>query len=127
MKTYTQAGEGFSMAGQPAAVMQEARTAAAKILAVIDRIPTIDSFSEDGRKPDTCQGEVEVKDVAFAYPTAPGHMVCNGFSLRIPAGQTMALCGASGSGKSTLIQLLERFYDPLSGVVTLDGVVSPFQ
>jgi ABC-type multidrug transport system fused ATPase/permease subunit len=100
---------------------------AIRLFDMFDRVPQIDSSSEDGRKPDTCQGEVEVKDVAFAYPTAPGHMVCNGFSLRIPAGQTMALCGASGSGKSTLIQLLERFYDPLSGVVTLDGVVSPFQ
>ena len=48
--------------------------------------------------------------------------MCNGYSLEIAAGTTVALVGASGSGKSTIIQLMERFYDPDSGVVTLDGV-----
>ena len=157
------AGEGFSMAGTPAAVISEARYAAARVLEIINRAPAIDSFSEDGLKPHTCGGEIEVRDlvyarqiyiitashsctctcgacrlrivyiiivscmcvqvrdVVFAYPTAADHLVANGFSLSIPAGKTMALCGASGSGKSTLIQLLERFYDPQSGVITLDG------
>jgi ATP-binding cassette subfamily B (MDR/TAP) protein 1 len=59
--------------------------------------------------------------VFFAYPTAPEHLVCNGYSLSVQAGQTVALCGASGSGKSTIIALIERFYDPQGGVVTLDG------
>ena len=67
-------------------------------------------------------GTIEVRDVVFAYPSAPSHTVCNGYSLMIPAGQTVALCGASGSGKSTIIQLIERFYDPQSGSVMLDGV-----
>jgi ATP-binding cassette subfamily B (MDR/TAP) protein 1 len=93
-----------------------------RLFDMFDRKSAVDSFSEEGLKPDTCRGEVEVKDVSFAYPTAPDHMVCRGFCLHIPAGRTMALCGASGSGKSTLIQLLERFYDPAAGVITLDGV-----
>jgi ATP-binding cassette subfamily B (MDR/TAP) protein 1 len=95
---------------------------AARLFSLFDRRCAIDAFSDEGLKPQECRGEVEVKDVVFAYPTSPDHMVCKNFSLRIPAGQTMALCGASGSGKSTLIQLLERFYDPSSGVITLDGV-----
>ena len=48
--------------------------------------------------------------------------MCTGYSLTIPAGQTVALCGPSGSGKSTIIGLIERFYDPQSGTVKLDGV-----
>ena len=67
------------------------------------------------------RGEIEVRDVEFAYPSAPDHLVCKGYSLSIPPGQTVALCGPSGSGKSTLINLLERFYDPISGSITLDG------
>ena len=67
-------------------------------------------------------GEVELRDVVFAYPAAPTLTVCRGLSIRISAGEAVAFCGPSGSGKSTIIQLLERFYDPQSGVVSLDGI-----
>jgi ABC-type methionine transport system ATPase subunit len=115
-------GEGFSMAGEPASKWQVAKQEAAKVLEIINRLPTIDSFSEQGLKPSESRGEIELTDVVFAYPTAVDHKVCNGLSLHIPPGTTMALCGASGSGKSTVIQLLERFYDPMSGIITLDGL-----
>ena len=85
-------------------------------------MPAIDSFAEDGAKPTSVNGTIEVYDVVFAYPSSPDTPVCKGYSLTIPAGQTVALCGPSGSGKSTIIQLLERFYDPQSGTITLDGV-----
>jgi len=68
------------------------------------------------------RGNVSVRGVVFAYPAAPDHLVCNGYSLEIRAGQTAALCGPSGAGKSTLIALLERFYDPQRGSLLLDGV-----
>jgi ATP-binding cassette subfamily B (MDR/TAP) protein 1 len=47
--------------------------------------------------------------------------VLNSISLSIPAGKFTAVVGASGSGKSTIIQLLERFYDPVEGTISLDG------
>jgi len=115
-------GEGFGMAGEPFSKLQVARQAAAKIFQIINRIPTIDSFSEEGETLPKVNGEIELKEVKFAYPSAPEHFVCSGYSLHIQAGSTVALCGPSGSGKSTIIQLIERFYDPCEGVVCLDGV-----
>jgi ATP-binding cassette subfamily B (MDR/TAP) protein 1 len=56
------------------------------------------------------------------YPTRPDVKVCDNYSFKVPAGSTLALCGESGSGKSTAIQLLERFYDPHTGAVKVDGV-----
>ena len=99
----------------------QANQAAKKFFQVTARKSPIDPFSEEGLKPENIEGTIEVKDVFFAYPTAPEHLVCNGYSLSVQAGQTVALCGASGSGKSTIIALIERFYDPQGGFVTLDG------
>ena len=102
--------------------MKNAHTAALKLFGLFDRKTKVDAFSDEGLTPTSVMGEVEVKDVVFSYPTAPEHVVCNGYSLLVPAGKTVALCGASGSGKSTIIQLIERFYDPQSGMITLDGI-----
>ncbi|KAJ7459918.1 P-loop containing nucleoside triphosphate hydrolase protein [Mycena latifolia] len=98
------------------------RGAAAKLFATIDRVPAIDSANEGGLKPDHVEGEIILDDVVFSYPSRPNVPVVKGLSLRFPAGKTAALVGASGSGKSTIVSLVERFYDPTSGGVTLDGV-----
>jgi len=98
-----------------------ATKAARRLFNLFDREPEIDNLSEEGVKLASVRGEIEVCDVVFAYPSAPEHLVCKGYSLSVGAGATVALCGPSGSGKSTIIQLLERFYDPLSGSVQLDG------
>ena len=60
--------------------------------------------------------------MSFAYPSRPKVQVCKDYSLTIAPGETVALVGPSGSGKSTIVSVLERFYDPLSGSVKLDGV-----
>jgi len=102
--------------------MATAQAAAKLFFEAIDRKPAIDVFGTDGTKLDKVNGDIEVKAVVFAYPSAAQHLVCNGYSLSIAAGQTVALSGASGSGKSTIIQLIERFYDPIDGCITIDGV-----
>lgn len=67
-------------------------------------------------------GKVEFKNVTFSYPSRPNVVVLKDFSLVITAGQSIALVGPSGSGKSTIVGLLERFYDPNEGIITIDGV-----
>ncbi len=67
------------------------------------------------------KGEIDMRDVSFAYPTRPEAVVLRDFSLQAKAGQRIALVGPSGSGKSTSVSLLFRFYDPTSGVIRIDG------
>ncbi|KAK0232730.1 P-loop containing nucleoside triphosphate hydrolase protein [Armillaria fumosa] len=95
--------------------------AAAKLYATIDRVPAIDSANPSGEKPEAVIGEVTLKDIHFSYPSRPNIPVVKGINLTFRAGKTTALVGASGSGKSTVISLIERFYDPSSGLVKLDG------
>lgn len=66
-------------------------------------------------------GEIRFDNVCFAYPSRPDQMVLHKFNLTIKPGQTVALVGTSGSGKSTVASLLERFYEPDEGKITLDG------
>lgn len=98
------------------------RGAAAKLYQTIDRVPDIDSANEDGLRPKEVVGEITLENVEFSYPSRPSIKVVKGLSITFRAGKTAALVGASGSGKSTIVSLVERFYDPTSGIVKLDGV-----
>jgi len=91
------------------------------VFEVIDRQSKIDPSSDEGTVPSSIQGKIELKDVQFAYPMRPDHLVYKGTNLTIEPGQTVALVGPSGCGKSTVVQLCERFYDPKAGAVLLDG------
>ncbi|KAN0063605.1 hypothetical protein ACQY0O_004053 [Thecaphora frezii] len=95
--------------------------AGAKVFETIDRVPAIDSADPGGLKPESCHGELTFRDIEFSYPARPDVTILEHFNLDVPAGKVTALVGASGSGKSTIVSLVERFYDPLSGVVALDG------
>lgn len=72
--------------------------------------------------PSPAIGEVSMTDVSFNYPGRPDLPALRGFTLNVRAGETVALVGPSGAGKSTVFRLLLRFYDPQSGVVSVDGV-----
>ncbi|EPX72912.1 leptomycin efflux transporter Pmd1 [Schizosaccharomyces octosporus yFS286] len=96
-------------------------SAAKKIFDTIDRQSPIDAFSPAGKIIQHVDGEIELKNIKFVYPTRPEVVVLENFSLLCPAGKITALVGASGSGKSTIVGLVERFYDPIAGQVMLDG------
>uniref|UniRef100_A0A672QJT4 ATP-binding cassette sub-family B member 5 n=1 Tax=Sinocyclocheilus grahami TaxID=75366 RepID=A0A672QJT4_SINGR len=98
-----------------------ARGAAHKVFQIIDHEPKINSFSEEGYKLDVVKGNIEFKNIHFTYPSRQDVKVLNGMNLKVISGQTIALVGSSGCGKSTTIQLLQRFYDPVEGTVTIDG------
>lgn len=95
--------------------------AGTKIFETIDRTSPIDASSDQGLKPARLEGVIEFHNVSFHYPQRPDVPVMKNFSLKILPGQTVALVGASGSGKSTIVKLIERFYDPVEGYITMDG------
>ncbi|CAG2171456.1 unnamed protein product, partial [Oppiella nova] len=98
-----------------------ARGTAAMIFDIIERKPKIDISSEIGKIPQSLTADIEFKDINFSYPMRQEVPILETFNLKIKAGETVALVGPSGCGKSTLIQLIQRFYDPLSGSILIDG------
>ena len=101
--------------------MGKAKKAAEELKNLFDRQPAIDSWSDEGERFKSMEGTIEFRDVHFRYPTRPEQPVLRGLNLTVKPGQYVALVGASGCGKSTTIALMERFYDPLSGGVFVDG------
>lgn len=67
------------------------------------------------------RGDVELREVSYAYPTRPDYIVLSGISFSVTAGSSIALVGASGAGKSTIAALLMRFYQPTGGDIFVDG------
>ncbi|EPS43809.1 hypothetical protein H072_2213 [Dactylellina haptotyla CBS 200.50] len=98
-----------------------AAAAASELFAVLDKPSQLDPLDKGGDKPDSCIGDIEITNINFAYPSRPTAQVLKDFTIKFPAGKTTALVGASGSGKSTCVGLLERWYEPLSGTIKLDG------
>uniref|UniRef100_A0A452HT68 ATP binding cassette subfamily B member 5 n=1 Tax=Gopherus agassizii TaxID=38772 RepID=A0A452HT68_9SAUR len=101
--------------------LANARGAAYEVYKVISKHRLIDSSAKEGYRPDKLKGEIEFKNIHFSYPSRPDVKILKGLNLKVQSGKTIALVGSSSCGKSTAIQLLQRFYDPVQGEITLDG------
>ncbi|CAG2058086.1 unnamed protein product, partial [Timema podura] len=99
-----------------------ARGAAASVFSIMDRASEIDSFSKAGHKLKAMKGYIEFNGVHFNYPARSEVKVLKDLNLSIKQGETVALVGSSGCGKSTVVQLVQRLYDPMRGVVSIDGI-----
>ncbi|CAL0334689.1 unnamed protein product [Lupinus luteus] len=113
---------GVSQSSALAPDTNKAKDSAASIFEILDTKPSIDSSRNEGITLEVVKGDIELEQVNFKYPTRPDIQIFKNLCLSIPAGKTVALVGESGSGKSTVISLLERFYNPDSGQVLIDGV-----
>ncbi|XP_046843213.1 ATP-dependent translocase ABCB1-like isoform X2 [Xenia sp. Carnegie-2017] len=112
------------MIGQVASITPDyysAKVAADKVFYLIGNTPHIDCYSNAGKIPNSCNGEIEFKDVQFRYPTRRNMKVLRSLTMTIKPGQTVAVVGTSGCGKSTTIALIERMYDINSGFLMIDG------
>ena len=116
---------GASSLGQLSEVwneMSQAAGAAARIGELMALEPRIVAPPAPAALPMPVRGALAFEKVSFAYPTRADAPVLRQVDFSVAPGETVAIVGPSGAGKSTLFQLLERFYDPVSGVVKLDGV-----
>lgn len=103
--------------GETLDLYQRGMASANRVLDLLDTPIAIDSGNISLLN---IRGEIELKNVTFSYPDRS--TVIKELSLKIPAGQTIAIVGATGSGKSTLVKLLLRLYEIQSGEITLDGI-----
>ena len=90
-----------------------------RVKEVLDSEPDLKDGAFDGRT--TIQGEIEFRDVSFAYPGSSQNVLSH-INLKIRRGETVAIMGATGCGKTSLVSLIPRFYDVGTGTVLVDGV-----
>lgn len=92
---------------------------ASRLFELLDKQPRI--AQSGGRRVQSAQGTVKFDNVHFAYPTRPDAKIFNGLNFEIPSGSNACIVGPSGRGKSTIGTLLQRFYNPVSGTVSING------
>ena len=92
---------------------------AQRLFEIMDAVPEVKE-APDPLRPDTLQGEIELKNVTFSYE--PNKPILKDVSFHVKAGEVFGIVGRSGSGKSTLVNLISRLYDAQEGEVLVDGI-----
>lgn len=100
-------------------ILQRAAAAQLRLDEVMLTQPDI--TDQASNEPVSIEGEIEFRQVSFAYPTQPERLVLKNLSFKIPKGCRFAIVGATGSGKSTLVNLLPRLIEPIRGEILIDG------
>ena len=96
--------------------------AAERLAELLSEQPEIHAPAHPATMPVPARGALEFEHVEFRYPTRRDVAALHDFSLAVAPGETVAIVGPSGAGKTTLFQLIQRFYDPEAGRVTIDGI-----
>ncbi|MEM1302433.1 MAG: ABC transporter transmembrane domain-containing protein [Pseudomonadota bacterium] len=102
--------------------LQRASGATERLVELLDAEDDVKEPASPTVLPRPVAGAIRFDQVSFSYPTRPGISALQSLDLDIRPGEKIAIVGPSGSGKSTIIQLIQRFYDPQKGTVTLDGL-----
>ena len=102
--------------------LQRAAGAMERLIELLEAESLIQAPAVPAKLVDTFTGQLDFKSVSFAYPSRPDTLALNEVTLTVRPGESLALVGPSGAGKSTLLDLVLRFYDPISGHLTLDGI-----
>lgn len=105
--------------------LQRAAGATERLVELLDAEDTVNDPETAMTLATPVRGEITFDNVSFRYPTRPDTIALNEVSLDIKAGETVAFVGPSGAGKTTIIQMIQRFYDPASGTIRLDGIALP--
>lgn len=102
--------------------LQRAAGATERLAELLAAEDTIRDPVKAAALPRPLKGDIRFEGVTFHYPSRPAQSALEGVDMTIRAGETVALVGPSGAGKSTVIQLIQRFWDPEVGRITLDGI-----
>jgi ATP-binding cassette, subfamily B, bacterial len=102
--------------------LQRAAGATERLVELLETEDAVQDPAAPQRLPAPVRGEIGFEHVQFSYPSRPGVSALADLDITIRPGETVALVGPSGAGKTTIVQLIQRFYDPDAGRVTLDGV-----